>query len=103
MVSSYDPYDATSAQYQWLENDLRVANHGTIRSNGRLLTNNTPDRRHHPWLIVCFHSPMYSSNSGHSGGDENFRAAVEHLLLKYRVDLVLTGLLFLFVLLLFYY
>jgi len=76
MLNSYDPYDYKSKQYKWLENDLRSADN---------------DRKRHPWVVVCFHSPMYSSNTGHGGGDEKFRAQVEHLLFLYRVDLVLTG------------
>jgi len=76
MLSSYDPYNATSRQYKWLELDLEVA---------------SKDRAKHPWIIVGVHSPMYSSNSGHGGGDTTFRLAVEPLLVKFGVDIVLTG------------
>lgn len=76
MLNSYDPYDSTSRQYKWLENDLQKAQ---------------KDKKKHPWLVVCFHSPMYSSNTGHGGGDEKFRGQIEHLLYQYDVDLVLTG------------
>jgi predicted phosphohydrolase len=76
MMSSYDDYLEDSEQYAWLERDLRAANR---------------DRLKRPWIIMCFHSPMYSSSTGHGGGDEKFRGAIEHLLRKYRVDLAITG------------
>lgn len=76
MMSSYDPYDENSSQYKWLVEDLQAADRA---------------RFIRPWIIICFHSPMYSSSQGHGGGDEKFRAAIEPLLKKYGVDLAITG------------
>jgi len=76
MLSSYDNYSSSSAQYAWLEADLNNAQ---------------KDRNNRPWIIVCFHSPMYTSSLGHSGGDENFKNSIEPLLRKYQVDLAITG------------
>jgi len=76
MMSSYDNYDPSSAQYAWLKHTLQNAN---------------KDRRNHPWLIVCFHSPMYSTSTGHGGGDDKFRDAIEHLLVEHHVDVAITG------------
>lgn len=76
MLSSYDDFNASSAQYKWLESDLRRAN---------------TDRKRRPWVVVSFHRPMYTSNEGHQGPFEPFRLAIEPLLLRYHVDLVLTG------------
>jgi len=76
MLSSYDPYDPESAQYTWLENDLKLAD---------------TDRERHPWVVISFHSPMYSSSIGHGGSDIKFRKAIEPLLCKYRVDIAFSG------------
>jgi len=42
-----------------------------------------------PWKIVAFHRAIYSS--GLHGGNRPLRAAIEPLLLKYKVPIVLTG------------
>jgi len=76
MLNSYESYTEGSLQYKWLVNDLAAAN---IR------------RQEAPWIIVNFHSPMYSSSSGHGGGDKAFQEAIEALLEKYHVDLCFTG------------
>lgn len=78
MVNSYEAYTDGSDQYRWLADELRAAD-------------TAERRRQQPWLIVCFHSPMYSSSTGHGGGDEAFRKAVEPLLLAHHVDLCLSG------------
>ncbi|GAM25297.1 hypothetical protein SAMD00019534_084720 [Acytostelium subglobosum LB1] len=76
MLSSYDPYDEQSIQYKWLVQQLEH-----VQNN----------RHKFPWLIVGAHSPMYSSSTGHGGGDVNFRSAIEHLLKEYKVNLVISG------------
>ena len=42
------------------------------------------------WKIVFFHHPLYSSGKRH-GPDDELRAAIEPILLKHNVSLVLTG------------
>jgi len=76
MMSSYDPYNKDTKQYNWLESELIKAN------KQRHLT---------PWIVVCAHSPMYSSSQGHGGSDMAFRGEIEKLLAKYKVNLVLSG------------
>jgi len=76
MLSSYDPYNTSSAQYDWLAQDLQKANE---------------NRATIPWIITAFHSPMYSSSTGHGGSDLEFRKQIEHLLRKHKVDLTITG------------
>eukprot|EP01132_Coremiostelium_polycephalum_P002654 gene2654-3294_t len=77
MLSSYDPIDVgTSKQYAWLENELIKVN----------------EMRHRfPWVIVCAHSPMYSSSTGHNGSDLAFRKKIGKLIAKYKVNLILSG------------
>lgn len=65
-----------SEQYLWLEQELSAA---------------VANRHLRPWIVLGFHSPIYSSSSGHSGGDKDFGAAIEPLLVKYGVDLCFTG------------
>ncbi|KAF2077974.1 hypothetical protein CYY_000698 [Polysphondylium violaceum] len=76
MMSSYDPYTQGSKQYKWLESELIKAN----------------QQRHiTPWIVVCAHSPMYSSSQGHGGSDMAFRQSIEPLFSQYKVNLVLSG------------
>jgi hypothetical protein len=56
----------------WLENDLKKANES---------------RSERPWIIVAGHHPMYCI----SGYNQNMADAIEDLLYKYEVDLMLTG------------
>eukprot|EP01133_Synstelium_polycarpum_P012931 gene12931-15198_t len=76
MLSSYDPYDESSVQYQWLVKQLKFAD---------------SNRHIYPWIVVCAHSPMYSSSTGHGGSDLAFREKIEPLLEKYSVNLVISG------------
>lgn len=59
-------------QYQWLENDLASV-----------------DREKTPWVITMSHRPMYSS--GVASYQADLRNAFEALLLKYNVDVYLSG------------
>jgi len=82
MLNSYDgpkfngPYDASTAQYQWLEKDLESV-----------------DRERFPWLIVTMHAPWYNSNTAHHDEVEevSMRESMEALLLEHRVDIVFAG------------
>ena len=75
MLCSYAAFDASSAQYKWLQRDLKGV-----------------DRAKTPWLLVVLHTPWYTSNAHHpmSEGSE-MRVAMEPLLLASGVDLVING------------
>eukprot|EP01133_Synstelium_polycarpum_P011177 gene11177-13021_t len=70
MLSSFEPYGKNSHQYSWLEEQLVHAN--SIRSI-------------YPWIIVCGHTPMYTSSSRHI--DLPYTETLDPLLKKYNVDL----------------
>lgn len=57
-------------QIKWFEKELESSNHD--------------------WKIVFFHHPLYSSGDRH-GSDLRLRDAIEPMLVKYNVSLVLTG------------
>ncbi len=75
-LSSEHDYTTGSAQRTWLAADLATAD---------------ADREAHPWLVVMFHRPMYSSSESGHGSELDLREALESLLVEHRVDLVLTG------------
>lgn len=64
--------NAAYQQVQWLAADLAAV-----------------DRTKTPWIIAMSHRPMYSS--GVSSYQKNLRTAFEGLLLKYGVDVYLSG------------
>jgi hypothetical protein len=70
--SDFAPH--TSAQWLWLERTLRAV-----------------DRQKTPWLVAQMHVPLFSSNRAHEGEGEEMRLAIEPLLRKYHVDLLLHG------------
>ena len=72
MLGSYTDFDEDSAQYKLLEADL-----------GKV------DRKTTPWVIVLLHAPWYNTNLGHKGEGESMSKAMEDLLYKARVDVVL--------------
>lgn len=49
------------------------------------------DRSITPWLIVLLHSPWYTSYNGHFKENECMRETYEWLLVKYGVDIVMSG------------
>jgi 3',5'-cyclic AMP phosphodiesterase CpdA len=57
-------------QLEWFENELKASNSG--------------------WKIVYFHHPIYSSGETH-GSNLELRGAVESMLVKYGVDIVMSG------------
>eukprot|EP00891_Asterochloris_glomerata_P003873 jgi/Astpho2/3873/Aster-04384 len=67
-------YQYSSAQYQWLQADLQSVN-----------------RTQTPWVVVQFHNPWYSTYAGSFKQVECLRYALEPLLYKYGVDLILNG------------
>ena len=75
-LNSYDHFvnDGDRLQRRWLEDDL-----------------SSVDRSATPWLIVMMHAPFYNSNQAHALEAELMRLAYEPLLLKYGVDVVLSG------------
>ncbi|XP_062117573.1 probable purple acid phosphatase 20 [Humulus lupulus] len=76
MLGSYTDFGKDSAQYKWLEGDLRKV-----------------DRKQTPWLVVVLHAPWYNSNTAHQGEPESndMKAAMEELLYSARVDVVFAG------------
>ena len=76
MLSSEHDLREGSVQWRWLQSDLAKV-----------------DRRRTPWLVVGLHRPLYSSVIGGEALPETrgMREALEPLLLRYRVDLVLCG------------
>lgn len=74
VMSTEHDWTANSEQYEWMQKDMASVN-----------------RQKTPWLIFIGHRQMYSSyHSLLSNGDE-FLEAVEPLLFKNKVDLVLFG------------
>ncbi|KAJ3693111.1 hypothetical protein LUZ60_012206 [Juncus effusus] len=74
MLGAYTDYNRTSAQYNWLKEDLS----GT-------------DRRVTPWLVAAWHPPWYNSYSSHYQEFECMRLEIESLLFQYNVDIVFSG------------
>lgn len=80
VISTEHNWARRSEQYNWIKRDLASA-----------------DRKQTPWIVFCGHRPMYSTgNSGLSElvsrtVDPHFVRAIEPLLMKFQVDLVLWG------------
>ncbi|CAN8279040.1 unnamed protein product [Cochlearia groenlandica] len=76
MLGSYADFEPGSAQYQWLQKDLKKVNRKTT-----------------PWLMAVIHAPWYNSNKAHQGEKEsvNMKQSMETLLYKARVDVVFAG------------
>lgn len=75
-ISTEHDFNNGSEQAEWLANDLELAN---------------LDRDSHPWVLVFFHRPMYSSTSGGHGSNLQVRESLEPLLVQHSVDIVVTG------------
>lgn len=71
VISTEHAWYPNSEQYQWMSKDMASV-----------------DRSRTPWVIFTGHRPMYSSCGS---VDPTFVLAVEPLLMKYKVDLVLFG------------
>ncbi|ERN05081.1 probable inactive purple acid phosphatase 27 isoform X1 [Amborella trichopoda] len=76
VISTEHDWTQESEQYKWIEKDLASV-----------------DRSKTPWVIFTGHRPMYSSQGGGiiPSVDQRFTKAVEPLLMKHKVDLVLFG------------
>jgi len=68
-------HTTNQSQLQWLEKDLSYASNDTS----------------HPWIIVVFHKPPYTSCSEGHGPDGNAQQYFVPLFDKYHVDLVFNG------------
>jgi hypothetical protein len=77
VLNSYGNSSVGSSQYQWLEEELQ---HKVNRSAA-------------PWIIVSFHSPLYTTFLGHVNERQsmNMKNAMEPLFNKYNVNLVISG------------
>ncbi|CAF1699761.1 unnamed protein product [Brassica napus] len=71
VLNAYTPYDYSSDQYIWLENDLRNTN-----------------RSETPWVVATWSLPWYSTFRGHYREGESMRINLEDLLYSYQVDIV---------------
>ena len=76
-LNSYTSSDVHSAQYRWLETELRERF----------------DRSATPWLVVACHAPLYTTFRGHVNEKEvlEMKAAMEPLFVEYGVNLVVSG------------
>jgi len=76
VLSSYSNTTAGSVQYQWLEGELQSV-----------------DRKRTPWLLVSFHSPLYTTFLGHVNEAQSIamKKAMEPLFVQYSVNLVVSG------------
>ncbi|KAI8473040.1 MAG: Metallo-dependent phosphatase-like protein [Monoraphidium minutum] len=76
-ITSYIPsdhYGSETAQYKWLEKELKKVN-----------------RKKTPWVVLNMHAPWYSSWAGSFKDTECMRLQYEPLLKEYGVDLVFNG------------
>lgn len=78
VLNSYTDTRINSTQYLFLERELQLANR---------------ERDVTPWLIVAFHSPLYTTFRGHvnEGESVRMRVAMEPLFLDYKVNLIVSG------------
>jgi UDP-2,3-diacylglucosamine pyrophosphatase LpxH len=74
-LCAYAGFESGSLQYIWLQKYLA----------------SKIDRTRTPWVVAMMHSPLYNSNTGHWMEGELMRRAVEPLLYRYGVDVVLCG------------
>ena len=76
VLNSYSNSTKGSPQYQWLEQELAHV-----------------DRSLTPWLIVAFHSPLYTTFIGHVNEQQalNMKQAMEPLFGQYGVNIVISG------------
>lgn len=77
VLNSYTNANVSSIQYKWLQNELQ----------------NNVNRDIHPWLIVSFHAPLYTSFLGHVNELESqtMRESMQPLFDKYDVNLIVSG------------
>ncbi|KAL2892950.1 Purple acid phosphatase 25 [Bienertia sinuspersici] len=74
VLSSYSAFTKYTAQYNWLEAELKKVN-----------------RHETPWLIVMMHAPLYNSDNYHYMEGESMRVIFEPWFVQHKVDLVLAG------------
>jgi acid phosphatase type 7 len=76
VLSSYSDATVGSVQYKWFEETLQAY-----------------DRKTTPWLIVAFHSPIYTTFIGHykEAEEERMRIAMEPLFIQYGANIVISG------------
>jgi len=76
VLGSYSDATVGSVQYQWLQHELQSV-----------------DRQVTPWLLVSFHSPLYTTFQGHVDEIEavNMKQAMEPLFVEFGVNLVISG------------
>ena len=78
VLNSYTHSQVGSAQYKWLEHELKqTVNRSTTT----------------PWLVVSFHSPIYNTFNDHVNEAQalEMKKAMEELFVQYKVNLVISG------------
>lgn len=77
-LNPYTTSDPSSAQYNWLVNDLKSV-----------------DRAVTPWVISVMHCPWYNSNTAHYGEWQTvtMRQYLEPVFYEYHVNMVFAGVL----------
>lgn len=77
VLGSYSDTRRGSPQYEWLVEELKF----------------NVDRNATPWLIVSFHSPLYTTFMGHVNESQSLemKASMEPLFNRYNVNLVISG------------
>jgi hypothetical protein len=74
ILASFFVYSEGSAQFLWLQEDLKMV-----------------DRSRTPWLFVLLHAPWYSSNTVHPTDGQLMRETLEPMLHDARVNAFFTG------------
>jgi Calcineurin-like phosphoesterase/Iron/zinc purple acid phosphatase-like protein C len=98
VLNSYSDTTVGSVQYTWFVEELK--RHAQTRrqqldtsSSTVFFSKKKTNTRQPPWLIVSFHSPLYTTFLGHVHESQarRMKTAMEPLFVKYGVNLVISG------------
>jgi Calcineurin-like phosphoesterase/Iron/zinc purple acid phosphatase-like protein C len=102
VLNSYSDTTVGSVQYTWLVEELKRHartrqgdNNSGSSSTASSSSSSTKKKKHMqpPWLIVSFHSPLYTTFLGHVHETQarRMKTAMEPLFVQYGVNLVISG------------